>query len=408
MHVDIRSKVAPDLALTFEQHLVDQCRRLSVHVSFGHKVPMTGRRVVVVFAGKRSSWAAGEDRLFRKLVDDGVTVLPVVPDAPSARYLPTSLSHINAFVMGFFGEAWAECLADEVLSMAWLHRRTPKVFISYKRTDSAPIAAQLYDRFNHLGYETFLDEASVPRGADFQRELKWWLNDADLLIVLASPRFPLSKWCMEEVSFCQQRFIGIAAIEWPDAIYEGDRRIRFPDVDESAKRPVVLKRTTPDQVLTLRPEDFAGKPLVRASRHPDLPLRELTPRALSRVLAMCARQRTVAIRQRLDDLIPLAQRLLKGSAPIPGASTPGDLVFMGPGGASSFARVLPFRPRPENIREACIDGVKYGSVAGCFYAENDPYDPRAQALRWLIKGTRPPDKSLSDGWVWACCGGIVL
>src|SRR5262245_28421749 len=190
MYVDIHSKAAPNVARTFKRHLMSQSARLRLAVSFHRAAATVGRSVAVVFARKGSAWTTAEEKSFKKLLEDGVMVLPVVPDAPSAQYLPASLAHINAFVMGFFGEAWTECLADEVLSMAWLHRRTPKVFISYKRTDSAPIAGQLYDRFNHLGYETFLDEASVPRGTDFQRELKWWLNDADLLIVLASPRFP--------------------------------------------------------------------------------------------------------------------------------------------------------------------------------------------------------------------------
>src|SRR5262249_18049481 len=162
-------------------------------------------------------------------------------------------------------------------------RRVPKVFISYKRTDSAPIAGQLYDRFNHLGYETFLDEASVPRAADFQRELKWWLNDADLLVVLASPCFTLSKWCMEEVSFCQQRVIGVALIQWPEAIYEGAARIPFPGVGAASKPPVIIDRAQPGQMLTLLPGDFAGG-AVLAGEDPKLAERELTQDGVSKIL----------------------------------------------------------------------------------------------------------------------------
>jgi len=280
------------------------------------------------------------------------------------------------------------------------------VFISYKRTDSGPIASQLFDRMNHLGYEVFLDEASVQRGADFQRELMWWLNDADLLIVLASPRFPKSQWCMEELAFCQQRYIGIAVVDWPRQIYEG--QLRFPDVDATTRRPVIASAATADQMITLEAPDFDGDvPALPGPGDPKLPERKLSNEALDRIIALCARQRTVGIRQRLDNLVPLAQRVLQGATAIPGAHFPGDLAITSATGATSFVRVMPFRPGPENIQQACIDGVSHG-ISGCFYAENDPQDSRAEALRWLASGNRPRRPGLSEGRVWACWGDQIL
>lgn len=405
MHIEIHSKAANNIAPKAKRHIESQCRQVGVAVSFSPATPdPRERRIALIFAGNGSTWSAAEEKSFRLLVDSGVIVLPVVEDPPTARFLPKAVSHLNAFVMEFFGDAWAECLADEILGKVWLHRRTPKVFISYKRTDSAPIAGQLYDRLNHLGYETFLDEASVPRAADFQRELKWWLNDADLLIVLASPRFPLSKWCMEEVSFCRQRFIGVVLVQWPDEIYRGNPRIPFPDIGAVAKQPEIIERARPRQKLMLDPGDFAGSPVVPGNVDPRLPERELTPAGISRILKLCATQRTVGIRQRLNNLIPLARSLLPGATPVAGAFNPEDLTYVN-AGVHSFVRVLPFRPRPEDIHQACRDGVTYGSVvAGCFYAENAPSDPRAEALRWLANGKRKPSKELSDGWLWASYG----
>ncbi len=404
MHVEIHSKTGNNVVAAAMQHITRQCQRVGVNVTFSPAQPPKGeRRIALIFAATDSTWSPAEEAWFRTLLDGGVIVLPVVQDPPTAQFLPKSVSHINAFVMDFFGAVWAECLADEILSKVWLQRRVPKVFISYKRTDSAPIAGQLYDRLNHLGYETFLDEASVPRAADFQRELKWWLNDADLLIVLASPRFTLSKWCMEEVSFCQQRFIGVAVIQWPQAIYEGAARIPFPDMGAASKPPIIIDRAQPGQMLTLLPEDFAGDS-VRGSADPTLPERELTQDGLSKVLKLCATQRTVGIKQRLDDLIPCAQRLLNGATPVAGGFNPADLTYVNEG-VRSFVRVLPFRPRPEDIRQACIDGVSYGTVAGCFYSENDENDPRAKALRWLANAKRKESAELSDGWLWPSLGG---
>jgi hypothetical protein len=354
----------------------------------------------LVFADQSSSWTVAEENAFTALLNQKTSVLPVVASPPLAQKLPKSVSHVNAYIMDFFGSAWPQCLADQILSMMWLQRRTPKVFISYKRTDSGPIADQLYNRFNHLGYETFFDEASVPRGVDFQRELKWWLNDADLLIVLASPRFPRSNWCMEEVSFCQQRFIGVAVVQWPEAIYASENRIPFPEVNAITKPPDILRRAQSEQIVTLLPEEFDGAPDA-------LPQLQLTTEGVSKVMTLCATQRTVGIQQRVNNLIPLARRLLPGASPVGGGSSPADLRYT-EGGVKTFVRVLPFRPMPENIFQACIDGAAHGQVAGCFYAENDPHDPRAQALRWLANAKRKPQTSLSDGWLWASVGAALL
>lgn len=405
MHIGIFNQTALDLDTTLKPALVAQCQRLGLALTFGPTSAQTGeRQIALVFAKQDSRWNELEEKGFKTLLAEGVMLLAVIPDPPAAQGLPKALSHLNAFVMSFFGDAWVECLVDEILGMVWAHRRTPKVFISYKRTDSGPIAAQLYDRLSRLGYETFFDEASVPRAADFQRELKWWLNDADLLLVLASPRFPSSTWCMEEVSFCQQRFIGVAVVQWPDAIYSGESRIRFPGVEPGAIRPMIVERAQPKQIVTLAPEDFADDPLTsRGVSDLNLPERELTAAGMSRVLKLCASQRSVGIQQRLDNLIPLARRLLPGATPVGGAFGPADLAYQD-GSGPAFVRVLPFRPRPEHIRQACIDGVKHGQVGGCFYAENDPDDPRAEALRWLANAKRKLDPKLSDGWVWASLG----
>ena len=413
MDVEIHeSGTTPGRALAFKSVLTEQCGRLGVELRLRPQVvgpgSPGGQRVALVFAERGSSWTSRQTAIFERLLRDGVSVLPVIPDPPAARFIPPALAHVNAFVRRSFGKHWSESLVDEVLGLAWLRRRTRKVFISYRRIDSGKIAAQLYERFNYLGYETFLDEASVRRGLDFQRELKWWLNDADLLLVLASPRFPLSQWCMEELTFCQQRFIGMAAIQWPREIYAGDRRLEFPQVGRKATPPVIAQAAMSDQQLTLRPVDFRGIPASWSRlRRPDLPSRELTAAALDRVIAMCAKQRTVAIRQRLDDLIPLARSMLAAGDSVVRTRELGDLSIRDKRGNRSFVRVLPFRPQPESLHRSYVDGAGY-QVAGCFYAENDPQDARAEALRWLTSGIRAPGRRQPKGKLWACCGGVLL
>jgi hypothetical protein len=166
---------------------------------------------------------------------------------------------------------------------------------------------------------------------------------------------------------------------------------------------VIIERTQPAQRMTLLPADFEAEP-ASSSADPKLHERELTRDGLSKILKLCATQRTIGIRQRLDNLIPLAKNLLPGALPVAGALNPADLMYVATGGVRSFVRVLPFRPRPEDIRQACVDGVSHGTLAGCFYDENDEKDPRALALRWLANAKREQSTELSDGWLWASIG----
>jgi len=60
-----------------------------------------------------------------------------------------------------------------------------KVFLSYRRGDSAAMAGRLHDRLNALfPGRVFLDVESIQPGADFLDEIKQSLKSCFLLIVL--------------------------------------------------------------------------------------------------------------------------------------------------------------------------------------------------------------------------------
>jgi hypothetical protein len=403
VRIEIRGVDAQSAA--FETSLREQCRRLALKVRIDHvayDAPVPARAVSVVFAGGARRWTARQASALDALVAAGIPVLPVVEDAPAAGGLPDPLKKINAFLKSSYGADWAGGLVDEVLGLAWTRRRTRKVFISYKRTDSAPMAGQLFDKLNRLGYETFLDDASIDKGAEFQRELKWWLNDADMLLVLLSPAFDKSEWCLEEIAFAQARYIGVLCVDWPAGIYADPPTVPFPGIAPGARPPGVLECATADQHLALTVADFDGAPAT------PLPACELTEAALARVIAACARQRAVAIRQRLDNLIPLARTVLPARGPVDVGPMVGDLRFRDAQDRKCFARVLPFRPRPETIHQAYVDAAGYDRV-GCFYAENDRDDARTKALLWLADNQfAPADPPLAANCVWAYDAGRLL
>ncbi len=80
-----------------------------------------------------------------------------------------------------------------------LLRKTRKIFISYRRTDSTAVANQLFDVLTRRNFDVFLD-SYVIRGADnFQEELFHRMSDCDVLLQLHTNGFKSSKWCRAEV-----------------------------------------------------------------------------------------------------------------------------------------------------------------------------------------------------------------
>lgn len=169
--------------------------------------------IVVWFGGAGS--VDGAERWAALLARSERPVLPVVDaDAALASKLPAALLGFNVFFEdGFDDPAQAtEALVDEVVAMAWQHRRRRKVFISYKRTDTEAAARRLYDRLGREGVEVFLDDATIPVGALFQPAFEAWLDDADALLLLLSPDFHASRWTMHEVTTALNGGLGLLAL----------------------------------------------------------------------------------------------------------------------------------------------------------------------------------------------------
>jgi TIR domain len=379
--------------------LEDQCKALGIKLDLGAPRGGASADLTVVCADKNSHWTAPQLRALQQLVDQSALILPVIEDGPAASFLPNVIGHINAFKIQDSGAAWVDSLVDETLSMTWLKRRTRRVFISYRRIDSAPIANQLFTYFNELGYEVFLDDASIERGLDFQRELKWWLNDADLLLALYSPGLTESKWCVEELTFAQSHSIGIAALEWPSQLYEANNKVVFRDETTQWKKPVLLDFTMADQRMSLKLGDFAGNAAGGLEKC------ELTRKALERVIGFCARNRAAAIRSRLNNLLPLVKDTLEKQDAKNISQAFGDLTFDAIGGQKCFLRVLPFRPRPEQLYGAYTDG-KSKHLSLCAYPESDVKDSRAEALRWFAE--KSGTGAQAGAALWAFCGGKLL
>ena len=67
----------------------------------------------------------------------------------------------------------------------------PKIFLSYRREDSAGVAGRIYDRLrDHFGPDAvFFDVDSVPFGVDFQEHIESVLSHCDVFLAVIGPHW---------------------------------------------------------------------------------------------------------------------------------------------------------------------------------------------------------------------------
>jgi hypothetical protein len=173
------------------------------------RVPLVG----VYFGGG----AATSDDLeaLETLRQAAAPILPVVDDlANYPKLVPASLHAING-QQRLAGAKGLDPLVNYVLENFGLLRRARRMFISYRRTDSAEEALQLRHELDARGFDAFLDTHSVRKGADFQNQLWHRLADSDVALVLDTEGFKESQWTQEELARAEAMTIGVIQVIWP-------------------------------------------------------------------------------------------------------------------------------------------------------------------------------------------------
>lgn len=195
--------------------LNDEFEKLGVDKSFlkilSHKIEYEKRMpVFCLYFGCKNG---GEESLAERLIENGVSVLPVIKNAPAARtdLKSSCLKKINAaFLCQGLGN-----VASFVMSGFGLIRKRRKVFISYKRSESRKVAVQLYEKLSESGFEVFLDTHSIQKGLDFQEDLYHQLMDCDVVVLLNSKNFFESEWTCLEFQKANSMSLGIVQVMWP-------------------------------------------------------------------------------------------------------------------------------------------------------------------------------------------------
>lgn len=149
------------------------------------------------------------------LIDDSSLIVTVVSSLKRvSREIPENLLHINA-VEAVMPDVNFNRIVSLLLEGFRLLRRERRLFISYKRDDSQAAANQLYDALDARGFDVFIDTRTVPPGVDFQAELWHRMADSDVVVLIDTPGFRLSRWTVAELTQANATNVQILHLLWP-------------------------------------------------------------------------------------------------------------------------------------------------------------------------------------------------
>lgn len=213
------------------------------------------------------------------MLDLAVPVLPVAsrPTRVTAE-IPDKLKALNC--ISYSGKGGPDRVFDALLECLGMLPRQRRVFLSYKRDESTPVAVQLFAELSARQYEVFLDTHSIGAGVDFQENLWHNLCDVDVLLMLDSPSYFKSRWTTEEYGRALAKGIGILRVQWP--------KPEAPKGRETKK--YTLRKKEHERVSEVA-RASSLVPLTPASFQAD---RALVPIALDRVCDQLERFRSLA------------------------------------------------------------------------------------------------------------------
>lgn len=143
------------------------------------------------------------------------SILPIAknPDDFKTKF-PEGLKALNGFFLKADDTESILRLKNYIASYFGLLDGNRKVFISYKRDDLEQLAHKLYNELIKSKYIPFLDAYSIDAGVDFQYYLRHELVDSDVVILLDSPNFNSSDYCMEEFNIANRERIPVLDIRF--------------------------------------------------------------------------------------------------------------------------------------------------------------------------------------------------
>ena len=147
-----------------------------------------------------------------------ILAMPAVAASAVSAHVPTEWRGINVcfWTRSPVETVWA------VLQRAGLAPEESRLFISYARRDTTPVADQLFAAMTEAGYDVFLDRCSVPVGVQFQERLMQDLSDKAMVVLLNSASVAQSHWVEEEIAIIKTYRLGLLELRFPDGIERKD------------------------------------------------------------------------------------------------------------------------------------------------------------------------------------------
>lgn len=188
------------------------CRSLLIVVTGDHGIDPAVREEI-------QSWGRGgpgED-----------IVVPILPArADPGVVLGPGIDRTNALI--HYGDT--DSIVVSLLQRAGFGGVQRRLFISYRRSDSQPLADQLFDAFSRKGFQVFLDRFSGTPGRLFPDELSEEIIDKGVVLLLETRGLGQSPWTLAEVGFAFLFRLGLLAVNVDNALpmllIGSDERIR--------------------------------------------------------------------------------------------------------------------------------------------------------------------------------------
>ena len=146
-------------------------------------------------------------------------VMTAIPRPDLRAFLDPAIRSDKHLLRRTNAKSWSGSIREiipAVMSRADITSEITRIFISYRRLETLPVALQLFDRLTHEGFDVFLDRFSIPPGYDFQRRLNQELEDKSMVILLESASLKDSKWTQHEIDFAKRFRLGLACVRMPN------------------------------------------------------------------------------------------------------------------------------------------------------------------------------------------------
>lgn len=216
----------PDLAVGLRDRLYQSAKELGLDAAHlriidESEVGSRDRKapLVAVFFGYLGATDSTHPAI-AELHADSLPIIPAVPTLEGFRGLvPLTIAGVNGLQVA--DDEGVTRLIAAVFENLHLLRRERRLFISYRRAESTPIAMQLYEALDARGFDVFLDTRSVRPAADVQAELWHRLADSDVVVLLDTPQFRVSDWTVQELAQANATSIQILHLLWPGVVADG-------------------------------------------------------------------------------------------------------------------------------------------------------------------------------------------